>query len=81
MPPKLLTRPAHAKPQAKLKLKGKGKAKAVVEAPKTIQDIVLSQQQSFELVKIGVNAAVCAMDPFSFLPLTNTHFSGEPVCL
>ncbi|KAI9648927.1 hypothetical protein NHQ30_001493 [Ciborinia camelliae] len=62
MPPKLLTRTVRAKPQTnpqtKTKQKGKGKSKAklVVEIP--IQDIVLSQEQSFELVKIGVNAAV-----------------------
>ncbi|KAJ8069501.1 hypothetical protein OCU04_003153 [Sclerotinia nivalis] len=62
MPPKLLKRPVPAKPQtkpqAKTKQKGKGKAQAVVEAPKTAQDLVLNQQQSLELVKIGVNAAI-----------------------
>ncbi|KAM0161810.1 hypothetical protein ACHAPG_002156 [Botrytis cinerea] len=49
-------------PQTKTKQKGKGKgkakAKATAEAPKTVQELVLSQNQSFELVKIGVNAAV-----------------------
>ncbi|KAF7862521.1 hypothetical protein EAF04_007394 [Stromatinia cepivora] len=62
MPPKLLKRPApakpQAKPQAKTKQKGKGKVQAVAEAPKTVQDLVLSQQHSLELVKIGVNAAI-----------------------
>ncbi|TGO49862.1 hypothetical protein BOTNAR_0414g00020 [Botryotinia narcissicola] len=65
MPPKLLShsdRPVRVKPavkpQTKTKQKGKGKAKAPVEAPKTVQELVLNQQQSFELVKIGVNAAV-----------------------
>ncbi|RAL59786.1 hypothetical protein DID88_000415 [Monilinia fructigena] len=60
MPPKLLKRPARtsAKSQAKLKTKPKGKVKATVQAPKIVQDIALSQEQSFELVKIGVNAAV-----------------------
>ncbi|EMR85172.1 putative meiosis specific protein hop1 protein [Botrytis cinerea BcDW1] len=46
------------KTKQKVKGKGKGKAKATAEAPKTVQELVLSQNQSFELVKIGVNAAV-----------------------
>ncbi|KAF7929770.1 hypothetical protein EAE99_004674 [Botrytis elliptica] len=65
MPPKLIPHPDRpvrvkpvVKPQTKTKQKGKGKAKAPVEAPKTVQELVLNQQQSFELVKIGVNAAV-----------------------
>ncbi|TGO79290.1 hypothetical protein BELL_0037g00040 [Botrytis elliptica] len=64
MPPKLIPHPDRpvrvkpvVKPQTKTKQKGKGKAKAPVEAPKTVQELVLNQQQSFELVKIGVNAA------------------------
>lgn len=44
-----------------------------MEAPKTVQDLVLSQAQSFELVKIGVNAAVCIMEHFSFHILLNEH--------
>ncbi|TGO57927.1 hypothetical protein BCON_0060g00010 [Botryotinia convoluta] len=51
MPPKQLK-------LMKTKQKGKGKAKALVKAPKTVQELVLNQLQSFELVKIGVNAAV-----------------------
>ncbi|TGO34249.1 hypothetical protein BHYA_0206g00200 [Botrytis hyacinthi] len=65
MPPKLFPHPDRpvrvrpaVKPQTKTKQKGKGKATAPVEAPKTVQELVLNQQQSFELVKIGVNAAV-----------------------
>ncbi|KAF5877139.1 putative meiosis specific protein hop1 protein [Botrytis fragariae] len=46
------------KPQTKAKQKGNGKAKAPVDTPKTVPELVLNQQQSFELVKIGVNAAV-----------------------
>ncbi|QSZ37058.1 hypothetical protein DSL72_009150 [Monilinia vaccinii-corymbosi] len=61
MPRKLLKRPAPARvnPQAKsqAKPKGKGELKAQ-QAPETVQDIALSQEQSFELVKIGVSAAV-----------------------
>ncbi|KAB8296779.1 hypothetical protein EYC80_002196 [Monilinia laxa] len=61
MPPRLLKRPARTstKSQAKLKTKpkGKGKVKATVQAQKVVQGIALSQEQSFELVKIGVNAA------------------------
>lgn len=49
------------KTKQKVKGKGKGKAKATAEAPKTVQELVLSQNQSFELVKIGVNAAVCIL--------------------
>ncbi|TGO82398.1 hypothetical protein BPOR_0840g00050 [Botrytis porri] len=65
MPPKLhpkSDRPVRVKPpvkpQTQAKQKGKGKATAPVEAPKTVQELVLNQQQSFELVKIAVNAAV-----------------------
>ncbi|TGO21737.1 hypothetical protein BPAE_0203g00120 [Botrytis paeoniae] len=45
-------------PQTKAKQKGKGKAKAPVDASQTVPELVLTQQQSFELVKIAVNAAV-----------------------
>lgn len=53
-------------PQTKTKQKGKGKAKATAEAPKTVQELVLGQNQSCELVKIGVNAAVCILGAFYF---------------
>ncbi|KAG4029114.1 hypothetical protein MFRU_017g00510 [Monilinia fructicola] len=61
MPPKVVNRPARTCARAPVKPKRipKGKAKATtVQGPKMVQDIALSQQQSFELVKIGVSAAV-----------------------
>ncbi|PQE15669.1 Meiosis-specific HOP1 protein [Rutstroemia sp. NJR-2017a BBW] len=69
MGPRLLMRPAKGRPQLqpattavpkpvpKPAPKPKGKAVAAVESAKPIQDVLLTQQHSFELVKIGINVA------------------------
>jgi hypothetical protein len=43
--------------------KPKGKAVLAVESAKPIQDVLLTQQHSFELVKIGINVAVGTLLP------------------
>lgn len=84
MPPKVVNRPARTCARAPVKPKRipKGKAKATtVQGPKMVQDIALSQQQSFELVKIGVSAAVRASNLFSFLIRpADEYSSGQPIC-
>lgn len=80
MGPRLLMRPAKGRPQpqpavrtvskpvSKPAAKLKGKAVAAVESAKPIQDVLLTQQHSFELVKIGINVAVGTL-----LPQASSH--------
>jgi hypothetical protein len=75
MGPRLLMRPAKGRPQLQPATtavpkpvpepapKPKGKAVAAVESAKPIQDVLLTQQHSFELVKIGINVAVSTFSP------------------
>lgn len=57
----MLMRPARGRPQPKSTPKPtpKSKDKTIVAVEPTKQEIVLTQKQSFELVRIGINVAVC----------------------